>query len=561
LAAGVRAEGPHVRAELLAEPPAVKAGVPFWVGVRLTHAPGWHTYTKDPGDSGLPTKIDWRLPPGFSAGEIQWPVAKRIETPPLVNFGYEGVAVLLVQITPPKKLAGNSVELKAKVTWLECMDTCIPGQAELALSVPVEGKSPPNDDNFELFEEARARLTSAPADAAPAQPDMGIWLALALAFVGGILLNLMPCVLPVLSIKFLGFLDTPRDTLRAHGILYGAGVLASFLALAGLLIALRAGGEKLGWGFQLQSPVFVGLLAALFFALGLNLLGVFEIGTSLVGLGGLSGQNAFLSGVLAVVVATPCTAPFMGPALGYALTLPAVGALAIFTALAVGLALPYVAVSFFPAALRCLPKPGAWMETMKQAFAFLFFGTCVWLVWVLGLQRGVGVVAAALTVFLGLALGAWLAGPVASRQRTDGRRTGLRRVGALVALASAAGVLAFGQPDIAAKKTNDYSPERVQEALAQGKSVFVDFTAAWCITCQVNERTTLSSTAVQEAFLREGVMVLTADWTRKDPVITRALELFGRNGVPLYVLYRPGKEPTILPTLLTPEIVIKALEE
>ncbi len=324
------------------------------------------------------------------------------------------------------------------------------------------------------------------------------------AFLGGIILNFMPCVLPVLSIKFIGFVETPRETLRRHGLLYGLGVVLSFLLLAGLLIFLRASGEKLGWGFQLQSPIFVGFMAALFLFLGLNLWGLFEVGTSFTRLGGLLGgkspANAFFSGALAVLVATPCTAPFMGSALGFALTQPAGVSLAIFSSMGVGMAGPYVLLSFFPAALRWIPKPGPWMGTLKKGLSLLFFATCLWLLWVLVLQ-------------------------------------------------------------LKPARETSFSPAKVEAFLAEGKSVFVDFTAAWCITCQVNERTTLSTEKVKKALADNRVEFLVADWTNRDPVISQTLELFGRNGVPLYVLYAPGREPVILPTILTPDIVIDALNQ
>lgn len=515
----------NVSARLVVEPSAIAPGVPFTVAVNLLHAPGWHTYFKEPGDSGLPTKIDWVLPEGFSAGEILWPVPKRIELPPLVNFGYEGEAALLVVLTPPSDLSGDTVTLGAKVSWLECKEECVPGKAELSVVVPVAAvPGAPSADMAKFFGRAREKLVpQGPADsgqnhpaitgAGPTVPPrtgesspykVNGFIALALAFLGGLLLNVMPCVLPVLSIKVLGFIQAPRDIIRRHGLLYGAGVVVSFLVLAGLLISLRAGGEKLGWGFQLQSPVFVGFLALLFLFLALNLWGVFEVGTSFVRLGGLlkesSDWNAFLSGVLAVFVATPCTAPFMGSALGVALTQPLPTALAIFASLGFGMAVPYVLLSFFPGAVRWLPKPGPWMVRLKKILSLLLFGTFIWLAWVLALQ-------------------------------------------------------------LKGEKFTTFSQAKVEALLAQGRPVFVDFTAAWCITCQVNERTTLSTDKVKAAFRAHNVELLVADWTNRDPHITAALEQFGRNGVPLYILYWPGRDPVIFPTVLTPDIVLNKLVE
>lgn len=505
---GLRAGGAHVRVELVAEPSAIAAGAPFYVALKLSHDPGWHTYYKEPGDSGLPTKIHWRLPEGFTAGEIQWPVPQKIVLPPLVNFGYEGEAALLIMITPPDRLSASSVTLSGLVSWLECKEECVPGKAEVSVVVPVaEIAGGPSAEIKAFFEGARGKLEiKAHGQDARATKDqrMGALLAVLFAFLGGVILNFMPCVLPVLSIKFIGFVETPRATLRKHGLLYGAGVVLSFLVLAGVLIFLRAGGEKLGWGFQLQSPVFVGLMAGLFLLLGLNLWGVFEVGTSFTRLGGLLGgtsaANAFFSGTLAVLVATPCTAPFMGSALGFALTQPAGVSLGIFSAMGAGMAVPYVLLSFFPGALRWIPKPGVWMVTLKKGLSLLFFGTCLWLLWVLALQ-------------------------------------------------------------LRPAKATSFSPEKVQSVLAEGRPVFVDFTAAWCITCQVNERTTLSTDKVKQAFVDNHVEFLVADWTNRDPVISKTLEQFGRNGVPLYVLYSPGRDPVVLPTLLTPDIVVDAVRK
>ncbi len=519
---GFALEG-HVRVELLVEPSAIAAGVPFYAAVRLLHDPGWHTYYKEPGDSGLPTQIKWSLPEGFLAGEIQWPVPKKIVVPPLVDFGYEGEAALLVLISPPKKLDRAEVTLAARVSWLECKDVCVPGKADVSVVVPVAGTAgAPTAEMKAFFEGARGRLEVSGGKLPSSVPSghllpqggegkifmasrsVGIspFLAILFAFLGGIILNFMPCVLPVLSIKFIGFVETPRETLRRHGLFYGGGVLLSFLLLAGVLIFLRAGGEKLGWGFQLQSPIFVGVMAGLFLVLGLNLWGVFEVGTSFTRLGGLltgkSGANAFFSGALAVLVATPCTAPFMGSALGFALTQPAGVSLAIFSSMGTGMALPYVLLSFFPGALRWIPKPGAWMVTLKKGLSLLFFGTCLWLLWVLAIQ--------------------------------------LKPAG-----------------------ETSFSPAKVEAFLAEGKTVFVDFTAAWCITCQVNERTTLSTEKVKKALADNHAEFLVADWTNRDPVISQTLEQFGRNGVPLYVLYSPGKDPLVLPTILTPDIVVNAV--
>jgi len=412
--------------------------------------------------------------------------------------------------------------------------------------------------------------------------------ALAFALVGGLLLNLMPCVFPVLSVKILGFAEEAGGKARAmrrHGLLFGAGVLVSMWVLAGGLLALRAAGSQIGWGFQLQSPVFIALMTMLFFGIGLNLLGAFEVGTTLMSWGGrmqtaaASGTgnlSAFLTGVLATVVATPCTAPFMGAALGVALTLSAAGALLIFTALGVGMATPYVVLSMTPALLDRLPEPGAWMETLKQAFSFPMFATAIWLVWVFGRQTSNGGVAFLLAGLLLLGVAAWIvhrwSAPQLSRTATLVTRglAGAALVGGIAIAVIGAG--SAPQTNASAASTDNapsteaawrsYSPETVESLRAEGRPVFVDFTAAWCLTCQVNKRRVLTAETVQNAFDDKNVALVRADWTNRDPEITKALESHGRSGVPVYVLYAgDGSKPTLLPEVLTEDAVLNALED
>lgn len=404
------------------------------------------------------------------------------------------------------------------------------------------------------------------------------------AFIGGLILNLMPCVFPVLSIKALSFAKVAHEdpgVVRRQGLVFLAGVLVSFLVLASALIALKAAGQSIGWGFQLQSPIMVGGLALLTFAVGLNLMGVFEIGAGLQGVGGgLAAKDgdagAFFTGVLAVLVATPCTAPFMGAALGFALVQPALVALAVFGALGLGLAAPFVILSFAPGLLRALPRPGPWMETLKQFFAFPMFATSVWLVWVLAQQAGANGVLAVLAAITALAFAIW-AFKAADRGRGALALSGRVLGGGVLALALA-GLVATGRgapvdavttggasgassgASQAAKLEADaWSPQRVADLRSQGRLVFVDFTAAWCITCQFNKRVALNRANVKAAFAAHDVTFLTADWTNRDSVIARELESHGRSGVPLYLLYGATGEPQILPQLLTESLVIEAV--
>jgi thiol:disulfide interchange protein DsbD len=385
----------------------------------------------------------------------------------------------------------------------------------------------------------------------------------------------MPCVFPVLSLKALSLAAPGHDdrrVLRLQGFAFAAGVVATFVALAAALLVLRAAGQQLGWGFQLQSPSVVTGLAVLFFVLALNLSGVFEF-ASLVpsSAAGWNARNpyvdAVLSGVLAVVIASPCTAPFMGAALGFAIAQPPAETLAVFVALGVGMALPFVLLSAFPAWRRLLPRPGAWMERLKQFLAFPLYATVAWLAWVLGAQVDNDAVVRLLATLVVVAFALWC-----WRAYRGGGARGWS-VGALVGLA---GAIAIGWPlvngareaDAAATRATapsadaawqPFSPTRLAELAAAGRPVFVDFTAAWCVTCQVNKRLVLNAAAVRAAFAASNVALVRADWTRRDPVITAALGALGRNGVPVYVLYRPGKSPLVLPEVLHSQLVVDAL--
>lgn len=725
----------HVTAELIARSSGVQPGQHLQIGLRLQHIPHWHTYWRNPGDSGLPTTLAWTLPAGAQAGPIDWPAPQRIPIGPLVNYGYEGDLLLPLRFTAPADAQpGSTLQLKADANWLVCNDVCIPESATLTLAVPVLPAGPPpapgplasrfdaaaaeapaaltgwraelqragrdlqlrlihtgalpagaalppvhifpyqeqvleparhtvyrTEDGYAVQMALAPHATQVPATvqaiavaqvppgaatpwgvpqrsaeftvpmtevAALALPagsmrledplaggassksgsklsvlgdpqgatagtgttsgtgggaSLGLLAALALALVGGMVLNLMPCVFPVLSIKLLGLAqqaDKPAQ-LRSHALAYGAGVVLSFLALAGVLLALRAAGSAVGWGFQLQEPGVVFVLALLFFALGLNLMGQFELGNLLPqGLASWRARrptvDAFGSGVLAVLAASPCTAPFMGASVGFAVTQPAPLALAVFGALGLGMALPYMALVLMPGWRHRLPRPGPWMLRLKQALAFPMFATVVWLVWVLGLQAGIDSAALTLLALLGLSALVWLVGVLQ-------RPTSAARLGKTAALVAMAALLAWSwpatapqvlpastaNPAIAAPTSSaaawvgpdwqPYSDAAVAAQLAQGRTVFVDFTAAWCVSCQVNKRLVLSQAAVVADFDKAQVVRMRADWTRRDPEITAALARLGRNGVPVYVLLRPGQTPLLLPEILTTGLVRNAL--
>jgi len=394
-----------------------------------------------------------------------------------------------------------------------------------------------------------------------------------LAFLGGLLLNLMPCVFPVLFLKGLALVHSGHrelHKLRVHGLVYAAGILVSFWALVAVLLGLRAAGATLGWGFQFQSPIFLALMAGLLFFLGLSLAGLFEIGLTLTSAGGSLAQKhgytgSFFTGVLAVVVATPCTAPFMGAAIGYALSAPPVVTFAVFTAIALGLAAPYVALTLQPAWTRLLPKPGAWMEVLRQAVSVPIFATVIWLAWVLDAAYGAGVLTALLASLLLLAIAGWFLG------RWPAKRwaviiAALILLGVVAISFLAPGRLAVASETLAPPEMNGiwqpWSEEAVNRSLTAGQSVFVDFTASWCLSCQVNERVALGQPEVVRAFQSRNVVLMKADWTRHDEAITQALMDLGRSGVPAYALYAPGdKSPRLLPEVLTQGIVIDALSK
>ncbi|MEO8675500.1 MAG: thioredoxin family protein [Casimicrobiaceae bacterium] len=688
-AAPVRTE--HVEAELVAGSTALVPGQPLTVALRLGIDKGWHTYWKNPGDSGLPTTLEWKLPGGVNAGPIEWPAPHLLPAGPLLNYGYENEVLHLVTLTTvPDFLSGRDVKVAARADWLVCKETCIPEGADLTLTLPVANAAEPDPrwgkaiaaakaalpqplagwqvvaegrgatialklvpppgaadpggvrffadaidriepsapqplaregngylltlpvastlngafgkltgvvtaaNGFGVKEGARAatidvalngavspppRAGLPPAPAlnlapAPVEADgLGLAIAIVSAFIGGILLNLMPCVFPVLSIKVLGFAthhDT-KPTLHHEAMAFAGGVILTFVSLGLLLSALRAAGEQLGWGFQLQSPSVVVALAILFFVLALNLSGVFEFGQlAPSSVAEWSSRNrtvdAFGSGVLAVVIASPCTAPFMGAALGFAMAGGIAMMLTVFVALGIGMALPYVLLAWFPGWRKRLPRPGPWLARFKQLLAFPLYATVIWLAWVLGAQRDNDAVLRLFVVLLGIGFALWAWRIV----RGGGARPwGIAGFAVLAGTAVVAWPLftpdtepaksASTSSPAAAGEWAPFTPARVADLTASGRAVFVDFTAAWCVTCQVNKRLALNADAVRADFAKRNVALVRADWTRRDPAITQALTALGRSGVPVYVLYRPGKAPLLLPEVLQQQTVLDAL--
>ena len=459
------------------------------------------------------------------------------------GYGFQGA-------TPPKELAGVLV---------------VGGKGYEVVAAP----GPPPS--------TASGLGPPPARAGPgaAGADLGLLPAIAFAFLGGLILNLMPCVFPVLAMKAASLAGHGGDhgEARRQGLAFGVGVLATFLALAVALIALRTAGSAVGWGFQLQDPPAVAALALLMLLVALNLSGVFEVGTSMQGVGsGLAARGglagSFFTGALAVAVAAPCTAPFMGPALGWALTQPPVAALAVFLGLGLGFAAPFVAVTFAPALIERLPRPGPWMDGFKKLLAFPMYGAVAWLVWVLTVQVGSDAVPRVLGAAVVLALAAWLFGIVQRRNAAGGRPVALAATAAVLAVAAAIGGAvwpAYATPETAPQAAEldeeTYTPERLAALRAEGRPVLVNYTAAWCVSCQVNDRVALSTKSVADALGRNNAVYLKADWTKRDAAIAAELASFGRAGVPLYLVYgAKGGEPVILPSILTAGGVVKALD-
>src|SRR3984893_14354635 len=416
-------------------------------------------------------------------------------------------------------------------------------------------------------------ISANPLTALPAKDSLAWWEALLLAFLGGVVLNAMPCVFPILSLKLLSLTRQAhghRSERLGSGLAYTAGVLASFAALGGGLLALRTGGQAIGWGFQLQTPVFVAVIAYIIFAMGLSLSGVAAFGAGFAGTGGRLARRSgltgtFFTGVLATIVATPCTAPFMGAALGLALIAPAPLAIGIFLALGLGLAAPYLAATVIPGWQRLLPRPGAWMELIKQLLAFPLYGTVAWLLWILIQQVGPGQALGSLFGLVLVGFAVWIFG------RTRLAAPLGRSVGAGLAVAGAAAAILLAvslttTADRAAAPTTPdrlayepYTAERLFALESVGAPVFVNLTASWCVTCLINERVALDSDAVRHAFAARGIVALKGDWTSQNPEITALLQQFGRSGVPLYLLYSGKGEPVILPQILTASGVLDAL--
>ncbi len=698
------AHAAHTQAQLLLSADTARPGDTIWAGLDLKMEPDWHTYWKNPGEAGMATKIQWQLPPGITAGDIQWPLPEKLPPAEVPTYGYNNEVVLLVPLKLAADLKTGPLDLSAKVSWLECKEECIPAGATVEATLDVgnetkisadakiidlwksktpqlgvnlnaqawweksangdkrslilEWSAPDKTTQADFFPDAnenydiqpatenlsakpgqiRLRKTvqkfsgnwpseisgvivmeiggqrqgfdvkmpvsgeaptggttllpsstgtpSAASGGTPAFTSQPLWRMLLYAFIGGLILNIMPCVLPVIALKILGFINHAQQEprrVRTLGLIYAIGVLVSFLALAAVVIGVKAAGRHAGWGMQFGSPVFIVVLTTLVTLVALNLFGVFEVtlgGRTLSAAGQLASKQgapgAFFNGLLATALATPCTAPFLAPALGFAFAQSSSLILLIFLFVGLGLAAPYVVLSWNPAWLKFLPKPGAWMEKFKIAMGFPMLATAVWLFNLAYDYYGKNVLW--LGVFLVVvAFAAWIFGEFVQRGRA---RRGLALLIVLVLLMGGYAYALEGQlhwraPMVVASATDSptespagihwqrWTPQAVTQARSEGHPVLVDFTADWCLTCQVNKKIAIEVPSVRQKLREINAVAMLGDYTHFPDNITVELNRYGRAGVPLVLVYPKSVDvqPLVLPEILTPGIVLNALDQ
>jgi thiol:disulfide interchange protein/DsbC/DsbD-like thiol-disulfide interchange protein len=650
-----------VKAELISDVSAIEPGQKFRLGVLYKIEPGWHIYWKYSGDSGIPTKVEWHLPPGFKTHDLQWPLPLRDKEPgDLEVFAYNSEILLFTTVEAPDTLPPGSVSIEAKTNWLVCQSLCVPGSAQLKLDLgsgsssasnavqlfdkysaqvpkPLakriqaqfnrSGKNleisvsgvpngealdfypfPPSDtevghvsrngsklflsiesepkpisqiagvlvvgsgDKREGYEVSGAAVPSTTRNLTASAGLGALLQALGFALIGGLILNVMPCVLPVISLKIFGFVSEAGERPQKAfwlSMAFALGILVCFAVLAFVVVLVRATGAQVGWGFQFQDDRFVVVISCLVFAFALNLFGVYELSVSARATQGLaklaSGQgygSAFFQGVFATILATPCTAPFLGTASAFAFAQPSWITFVVFMFVGLGMALPYLVLAIKPKWLRFLPRPGDWMVRFRQFMGFLLIGTLLWLVWILGQMKGADAIVKLGAALLLISILAWIKGSFWA-PLSSARSRILAAAAMCIAVLIAAGVYSFvTQPSQLVWQR--FTKDSLEKALASGRPVFVDFTADWCLTCKTNERFAIDTPQVRKAFSKQNAILLRADWTKGDPEITEILKNHGRAGVPMYLVYpRGGKEdqPTLLPELITSQTVLDALNK
>lgn len=622
----------HARISLIKDHSDFVPGTSINIGLKVSMDKGWHTYWRNPGDSGGPIVIDWDLPKGFSVSDIKWPLPEKIEYPPLMTYGYEDFVIYPMVLSIPADYSDDYFEMVADI--LICADVCIPESGKISSNLldiesdsliyewleSIPSKSLPittslNDNNLEIrftFDKEIKEIYFFPdennsIDYSSKQnfykkdddyflsiklfndefqnvsgvldidgtgynvsngkfedfneEGLSLITALIFALIGGLILNLMPCVFPVISLKVLSFVSmggsSPRK-IRNHALVFTVGVIASFMFIALTIVLLKQAGNFVGWGFQLQSPLIVGLLSLVMVFISLVLITDNSFGESLTKLGNIGGSengyySSFLTGVLAVVVASPCTAPFMGAALGYALIQPSGETIPIFLSLSLGFSLPYLLLAANPKLIDFLPKPGDWMVTLKEFFAFPMLATALWLLWVFSLQVNQILVIFLLIGWLLLALNFWIF------------QKDYKTINKVIFLGISIFSMIYFLPEtedieteqnlIIGSATEWY--EGIEDDLRnKNQPYFINFTAAWCITCQSNEITAFSKDGFKSLLEEKNIEYIKADWTNRNDAITRSLKKYGRSGVPFYVYWEPGFEnPKILPAILTDQII------
>jgi thiol:disulfide interchange protein DsbD len=614
-----------------------------YIGIKFELDKNWHTYWKNPGDSGGPLEIVWELPNQFKLDKINWPKPELIPYPPLMTYGYNNEVIFPFKVSQYE--LNTNEEIGVSVDFLICADVCIPEKAYIKTSIadiPLDNKldffieQVPNVtlpteayisgntlklkfsktdksidqvyfysdvenvvehsavqklteeehnyslkiqlfDNSKLSEisgiividgkpfEVKSTVVNAPE--IELFDELTLLQAVIFAFIGGLILNLMPCVFPVISLKVLSFVSMGGESLsriRLHSLSFAVGVVVTFLTIALAIILLKQSGSILGWGFQLQSPVMVSILALIMFIIGLVLLMDINIGASLARLGAKADMNpnymnSFSTGVLAVIVASPCTAPFMGAAIGYAILQPAIVTLPVFLSLALGFAFPYLLLTAKPGLISSIPKPGKWMETLKELFAFPMFATSLWLLWVFSIQVDSDQLISLLICFFAVSIFMWIYKSFTNQFIFFGSFL-------LTILFLFTQINNFSSSQETSSRLNDsldswyFGIEEEYQGLQQ--AYFINYTAAWCITCQANDKVALSRMKVKEFMAANDIKYVVADWTNKDKNILDALNIYGRSGVPLYVYWKPGMEkPQILPAILTEKIVLDTLKK
>lgn len=592
LSEGAPAGEDPVGAELIADAAQVAPGDTVRVGVRLEVDEGWHIYGRDPGINGLPTEVTWDLPEGVVAGELRYPPTEVFEFQGERDLGYTGEVFLTATLRVPEDFEGP-LPIGARVSWLACRDLCIPGERALELSVPVGEETILSEATSELFGE-REEVAEAPAEgeedaASTRRSQYPFWAYLVFGFIGGIILNVMPCVLPVIGLKFMGLAkhagDSPKQII-AHAWIFTAGILVSLWVLAAIVVVLQSMGNLLGQGFQLANFPFLVVMSSVIFVLGLSMMGVFliDLGTGVYQqadkVSRKSGYaGSFGNGVLVTLLATPCTAPVLGLAMGFAFIQPPWVTFLIFTAVGLGLAFPFILLGHFPGWIRFLPKPGVWMEYVKQVMGFVMMAAVVWLLSVMDDIRGGEVVLWMVAFLLMLALASWIYGTFARASAYRARMVA-RTLILVILVTGVTGILEARldwrnppeRADAATERVDpdnwengipwvSFSRERLNELLEENdRPVFVNFTASWCISCKANERAVIDTESGREILRETGTIPVYADWTDMGREIAEFLREFNRAGVPLYLVYGEDRDnPQVLPEILTPGLLERAL--